>query len=88
MSCMLVISPVTSMTAQAACSHSWSAYSFYDMWYEHSSGFGKCLIRVTKSVKTCSKCGDVGFKEVRKQLTHSFGSNGMCSNGCGNGYAR
>lgn len=88
MTCVIAFSPLTSTAAQAACSHSWTPYTFNDMWLEDSPTFGECYVRVTETIRTCTKCGDVQLKHVRKQLSHNFGSNGECLNGCGAGIAR
>jgi len=87
MSFSLALNPVMSISVHAACSHSWSGYSYYGFWIEDPSSIGKCVVRVTESIRTCSKCGDVDFREVRNQLSHNY-VNGMCTNGCGAGYAR
>lgn len=88
MACVIALSPLTSTVAQAACSHSWTPYTFNNTWLEESPTFGECYVRVTETIRSCTKCGDMQLKQVRKQLSHNFGSTGRCLNNCGAGIAR
>ncbi len=74
---IVISSTFYSLDVKASCNHSWSPYTFYDSYLEPPSSMGKCFKRVTVSVRTCYKCGDVGFKTIKKQLSHKF-VNGLC----------
>lgn len=79
------------ITALAAHTHNWGADHYYKLVTEKPSPYddwSKCITNHSYNYHDCLTCGEREVFEVATvEFKHNF-VNGICTNGCGKGYAR